>query len=70
MLKFLFFIVGLMLVITSNLLFISYLNLLTIGYNFSEYVKFIISGIEFYLLLIGYVLLFFSIRGGKNELHI
>lgn len=52
---------------------ISYLNLMTIGYNFSEYVNFIIRQIECLYALIGILLIILSIfipGGKKNELHL
>ena len=50
---------------------ISYLNLLTIGYNFSQYVNFIIRRPECLNVLFGVFLISISIIiGGKNELYI
>lgn len=50
---------------------ISYLNLLSIGYNFLEYVNFIIRRIECINAVIGIALMTISIiMGGKNELYI
>lgn len=51
---------------------ISYLNLLTIGYNFFEYVKFIISRIECWNFVLGMVCIFISLndKGGKHELRL
>ena len=52
---------------------ISYLNLLTIGYNFSEYVNFICSRVECLYALIGVILIALTIfipGGKKYELHI
>lgn len=48
---------------------IIYLNLLTMGYSFSEFVKFISRKIEFWFILIGLIMLFISLeRWIKNEL--
>ena len=50
---------------------ISYLNLFSIGYNFLEYVNFIIGRFECLITLIGISLIIISINiGGNNELHI
>ena len=48
---------------------IIYLNILTIGYNFLDYVHFIIRRVECLNLFTGIVLIILSlINGGKNEL--
>ncbi len=48
---------------------IIYLNLLTFGYNFFEYVQFIIRRVECLNLITGIILIMISmINGGKNEL--
>ncbi|MCI8545598.1 MAG: hypothetical protein HFH09_05185 [Bacilli bacterium] len=52
---------------------ISYCNLMTVGYNFHEYVQFIIRRLECQYFLIGLCLIFLSIYtpgGRKYELHI
>jgi len=52
---------------------ISYCNLMTVGYNFHEYVHFIIRRLECQYFLIGLCLIFLSIYtpgGRKYELHI
>lgn len=52
---------------------ISYLNLIPLGYNFIEYVNFIIRRIECLIGLIGLLITFLSIYipgGKKNEFHI
>ena len=41
-----FFLIGFGFTVVGNVYIISYLNLLTIGYNFFEYVNFIIRRIE------------------------
>ncbi len=59
---------------TIGLLYvISYLNLLTIGYNFSEYVNFIIRRPECLNTLWGFLCIVLSLywkRGDKSELYI
>lgn len=48
---------------------IIYLNLLTMGYSFGEFVKFISRKLEFWFILIGIVLIALSLeRWIKNEL--
>lgn len=48
---------------------IVYLNLFSFGYNFFDYVKFIISRLECLNFLFGFIFMFFSIYilGGKNS---
>lgn len=68
-----FFLVGFALMVIGFSFIILYLNLLTIGYNFSFYVNFIIRRIECYYALIGFsiILLTIIIKGDKkHELHI
>lgn len=68
-----FFLIGFGLTIVGGVYIISYLNLLTIGYNFLEYVNFIIRRIECLAALIGMILISLSIfipGGHKYELHI
>ena len=68
-----FFLIGFSLMTIGNTFIILYLNLLTIGYNFSFYVNFIIRRIECYLEPIGLIimLLALTIKGDKkNELHL
>lgn len=60
--KFFINIIGSILVIISSIYIISYLNLIDIGYNFKEYVYFIIRRIECHILWIGIVLLFFVLH--------
>jgi len=68
-----FFLIGFSLMIIGNTFIILYLNLLTLGYNFSFYVNFIIRRIECYYSLIGFIIILFTflIKGDKkNELHL
>lgn len=48
---------------------ILYINLFGFGYNFKEYLGYMVKLPEFYYLVIGFVLLNISIfiKGGKNE---
>ena len=50
---------------------ICYLNLFSIGYNFFEYVNFIIRRVECLNAFLGIMIMILSIfLGGRNELHI
>ena len=50
---------------------ICYLNLFTIGYNFFDFVTFIIRRIECINSIIGIIIMYLSICiGGKNELYL
>ena len=64
-----FFLLGFGLTILGFVYIISYLNLLTLGYNFLYYVNFIIRRIECLNALIGIIIMLISI-GGKNDLYI
>lgn len=68
-----FFLIGFALMVLGLSFLLLYLNLLTIGYNFSNYVNFITRRIECYYAPIGFiiVLLTLIIKGEKkNELHL
>lgn len=70
-LKSFLFLFGFGLTVISLSFIIIYLNLLTIGYNFIDYVNFIIRRFECINLLTGIIILFISFKiGGKNELYI
>lgn len=67
------FLLGFGLTVIGFVYIISYLNLMTIGYNFSEYVNFIIRQVECLYAVIGLLLIFLTIfipGGKKNELHL
>ena len=71
MIRIISFLFGFGLTIIGIIYIILYLNLLTIGYNFSFYVNFIIRRIECWFSIIGIIIMIFSIyKGGKNELYI
>ena len=73
MIRIFFFLVGFALLVIGLTFSILYLNLLTIGYNFSFYVNFITRRIECYYALIGFIIILLTtiIKGDKkNELHI
>lgn len=58
---------GLMIIGFSTL--ILYINLFSFGYNFKEYICYILKLPEFYYLVIGFILVNFSIlkKGEKDE---
>ena len=66
------FLLGFGICVTGFSYILIYLNLLSIGYNFLEYVKFIIRRIECLNFIIGIVLMLFSIlyKGGNDELYL
>ena len=73
MIRIFFFLVGFSLMVIGFVYLILYLNLLTIGYNFSVYVNFITRRIECYYTIIGFIiiLLTLTIKGAKKyELHL
>ena len=63
-----FFLIGFGFTVVGNVYIISYLNLLTIGYNFFDYVYFIIRRIECLYSIIGIIIIIISIfwPGGKR----
>lgn len=67
-----FFLFGFGLTLIGFVYIISYLNLLTIGYNFLEYVNFIIRRLECINALIGIVIMIVStnMKGVRNELYL
>ena len=64
-----FFLLGFGLTILGFIYIISYLNLLTLGYNFFDYVNFIIRRIECLNAILGIIIMIICL-GGKNELYI
>lgn len=71
LLKIFLFLIGFGLTTIGFVYIISYLNLLSIGYNFLEYVNFIIRRIECLNAFLGIIIMVLSITlGGKNELYI
>ena len=67
-----FFLVGFGLTVIGAIYIICYLNLMTIGYNFSEYVNFISRRLECYYMIIALIIMILSLtlEGKKNELYI
>lgn len=70
-LRIIFFLFGFGLTTIGSVYIICYLNLLTIGYNFIDFVNFIIRRIECLNFIFGIIIMFLSINlGGKYELYI
>ena len=72
--RLLFFLLGFGLTVIGFVYIISYLNLLTIGYNFIQYVNFIIRRIECLNAPIGIIIMILSLtikrKDEMNELYI
>ncbi|NSL51470.1 hypothetical protein [Calidifontibacillus erzurumensis] len=63
------FLTGFGLAVAGGVTIIGYLNLIPIGYSFTDYLLFISKKIECYLLIIGLLFIYFSIYSPfeKNE---
>ena len=73
MLRIFFFLFGFGFTTIGFSFVILYLNVLTVGYNFYDYVNFIIRRPECYFSILGFIIMIMSIiaRGDeKNELYI
>lgn len=70
MIKIVLFLFGFGLTTIGFVYIICYLNLLTLGYSFLEYVQFIISRLECLNAFIGIMIMIIVLNGGKNELYI
>lgn len=71
MFKIFIFLIGFGLTTIGLVYIILYLNILTFGYNFFDYVNFIIRRIECLNTVTGTILILISFNlGGKNELYI
>ena len=57
-----FFLIGFGFTVVGSVYIISYLNLLTIGYNFLDYVNFIIRRIECLYAIIGIIIIILSLN--------
>ena len=67
------FLIGFGLSVIGSIYIISYLNLLSMGYNFLDYVNFIIRRFECIILPLGLLLISLTIfipGGNKNELYL
>ena len=67
MVRFFLFLVGFGLSVIGFIYLISYLNLLALGYNFSEYVKFICRRPECISAIVGLILIFVTIFKGDDH---
>lgn len=69
-----FFLVGFGLTVIGCIFIISYLNLMSLGYNFTDYVNFISKRVECYYAIVGIILIALTIfipeREKKYELYI
>ena len=65
--RILIFLIGFGLTTIGFMYIIAYLNLLDIGYNFYEYVNFIIRRIECISLLIGLIIIYLTIFIGEKR---
>lgn len=63
--KFILNIISYIFIVIGLVYIISYLNLLDIGYNFKEYVYFIIRRAECLIFLIGIIILFINLKRRK-----
>ena len=72
MLRIILFLVGFGLSIIGFVYIIAYLNYLSIGYSFIDYLKFIVTRIECLVTAVGIVFINIAIfmKGNKNELCI
>lgn len=71
MVRVFFFLFGFGLTIIGCVYIIIYLNLLTVGYNFLEYVNFIIKRLECWNALFGIIIMLLCLfKEAKNELYI
>ncbi len=66
------FLIGFGLTVIGFVYMISYLNLLSLGYNFLEYVQFIVRRLECMYSVIGILIIVLDIYipGGKHELYL
>jgi hypothetical protein len=71
-LRIVFFLLGFGMVVIGFVYVIIYMNLMSVGYTFKEYVNFIIRRYEMLYIVIGFIILNLSIfiKGGKNELYL
>ena len=67
MVRFFLFLVGFGLSVIGFIYLISYLNVLALGYNFSEYVKFICRRPECISAIVGLILIFVTIFKGDDQ---
>lgn len=69
--RFFLFLIGFGLTTIGFVYIICYLNLFTIGYNFIDFVNFIIRRVECLNSIFGIIIMYLSISiGGKHELYL
>lgn len=66
MIKIILYLLSIFLISIGILFIIINLNLLTLGYTFSEYVNFIIRSIYFYYIIIGIIIIYLLLRRVKH----
>lgn len=59
--RFFILLVGFGLAVVGGVSMLAYLNLVTAGYSFVYYLKFIGLRVEFYIFILGFILIFLSI---------
>ena len=66
------FLIGFGLTVIGFVYIISYLNLMTLGYTFLEYIQFIMKRLECLYAVIGILIMIIDIYmpGGKNEIYL
>lgn len=69
MVRVFFFLLGFGFAVIGFSFIILYLNLLTMGYNFINYVNFIIGRSECYFSIIGIIIMFLSIAIKEKKRH-
>jgi len=69
-LRIIIFLLGILFIVTGMISIILYLNLLSFGYSFLEYVNFIIRKFECISLFIGLIIIWISITRRKHEIHL
>ena len=72
MIRFFLFMFGFGLCVIGFMYIILYLNLLTIDYSFTEYLKFIFTKFECIQGILGLMIIFITIfyKGDNNDLHL
>ena len=72
MLRLLFFLMGFGFMVIGFTYIITYLNLISMGYSFNLYFRYILSRFECLLAIIGFIIVFTVIitKGDYNDIHI
>ncbi len=71
MVRFFSFLVGFGLTIVGSVYIIIYMNITTIGYNFNDYVNFIVRRIECWNFVLGIIIMLFALhKEENNEFHL